>query len=405
MKRSGIIAAGLVLLAVMAGGAAWYFNKAGGAKTAAAPVQKTDAASIAQAPRVTVATAKRREVVETVVTSGTLVPREEILVGPEIEGLRILEILAEEGERVTQGQVLVRLSRETLDAQVAQSDAALARAEAAIAQATSQISAAQANATLTAAELGRAIELNRRGVSAQAIVDQKTNAANTAKAQLQVTKDALRAAEAEKKNQQALRRELMVRLRRTEIRTPAAGLISKRSAKIGAVASAAGEPLFRIIRDGKIELDAEVPEQSLLSVKPDQSAKLMLANEMELKGTVRLVSPQVDPVSRLGHVRIALEDNKIARTGSFAKAVIEIRRNQAVTVPASAIIYENNAARVQIVENDIVKARPIKLGLVSGDFAEILEGLKEGDSIILKAGAFLRDGDAIRPVQEGSEKR
>lgn len=404
MKSSKAIVAAIVLVAAVGGGAAWYLRGVAAQGKPVEQAQKPGAAQ-ASAPKVTVAIAARREVVESVSSSGTLVPRDEILVGPEIEGLRILEILAEEGDRVAQGQVLVRLSRETLDAQVAQSDAALARAEAAIAQAASQIAAAQANATLTVAELGRAQELNRRGVSAQAIVDQKTNAANTAKAQLQVTKDALRAAEAEQKNQQALRRELMVRLRRTEIRTPAAGIISRRSAKVGAVASAAAEPLFRIIRDGKIELDAEVPEQSLLSMKPGLRAKIVLANGAELSGTVRLVSPHVDPASRLGHVRVALADNSIARTGSFAKAVIEIRRSEAVTVPASSVLYENNQARVQVVENNVVRTRPVKLGLVSGDYAEILDGIRQGERVILLAGAFLRDGDVISPVQQAAEKR
>ena len=74
-------------------------------------------------PVVNVAAARETDVVETVLVTGTLVPRDEILVGPEIEGLRIIELLVDEGELVEKGQVLARLSKETLVAQVAQSDA------------------------------------------------------------------------------------------------------------------------------------------------------------------------------------------------------------------------------------------------------------------------------------------
>ncbi|MGE3247592.1 MAG: efflux RND transporter periplasmic adaptor subunit [Beijerinckiaceae bacterium] len=396
--KSLALAAGLGLAAAAAFYAPWPKS----VRAADAAVQATDTAKV-PAPRVTVVAAAQRLVVETVTATGTLVPREEVLVGPEIEGLRIVEILADEGDKVEQGQVLVRLSRETLDAQIAQSDAALSRADAAIAQAKSQIAAAQANAKLTAADLGRAQQLIRRGVSTQAILDQKTSAARTATAQAQVAKDALRAAEADRKSLQAQRRELMIRVKRTEIRAPAAGLISKRSAKLGAVATAAGESLFRIIKDGKIELDAEVPEQRLLSLKPGQSAKVILANDAEIDGEVRLVSPQVDATSRLGHARIALKENSIARTGAFARAVVTIRRSTSVTVPASAVLYENNEARVQIVEGDVVRARRVELGLVSGEFAEIVNGVKEGESLVLRAGAFLRDGDAITPVMQKAE--
>ena len=325
--------------------------------------------------------------------------------GRKSTGLRIIEILAEEGDRVVKGQVLVRLSRETLDAQLAQSDAALARADAAIAQARSQIAAASAGLTLAEAELERSRALIKRGVSTQAALDQKISAANTARAQAQVARDALRVAEAEKKSQQAQRREMLIRLRRTEIRAPAAGVVVRRTAKLGALAAAAQEPLFRIIKDGKIELDAEAPEQRILSIWAGQPATLVLANGARVPGTVRLVSPQVDPVSRLGHLRIALDEKSPARIGSFARARVEIRRAMAVTAPSSAVFYDGNEARVQLVDGSRVKTQPVELGVVTDGYAEIRHGVKAGDRIVLRAGAFLRDGDAITPVLEKAGSR
>lgn len=353
----------------------------------------------AVAASVTVTKALREEIVESLTVTGTLVPRLEVLVGPEIEGLRILELLADEGDRVKAGQTLVRLSRETIDTQLAQSDAALARSDAAIAQALSQIKQLQANLTWTAQDLERAQALLARGSSTQAVVEQKSSLARAGEAQLQAARDALVAAQADKKNLQAQRAELMVRSGRTEVKTPTGGIVVRRTAKIGAVASAAAEPLFRIIADGEIELDAEVPEQRLLELKHAQSATVVLADGTQVAGKIRLLSPEVDRTTRLGKVRISLASESKARVGSFARASIELRRAIAITVPSSAIMYDGGKAQLQTVANGSVKTRAVDLGLTLGGRSEVKRGVEEGETIIVRAGPFLRDGDAVTPVQ------
>jgi RND family efflux transporter MFP subunit len=353
-------------------------------------------------PVVTVGPAHRTEVVETVAVTGTLIPRNEVLAGPEIEGLRIIEILVEEGDVVNAGDVLVRLSRDTIDAQLAQSDAALARADAGVAQANSQIAQAQANAALARADLGRAQTLIRSGASTQAVVDQRAAAEQAASAQLQAARDALRASEAERRSVEAQRRELQLRLARTQVRTPAGGLVARRNAKLGAVASAAGEPLFRIIENAEIELEAEAPEARLAALAPGQKAVVHLAGGARVEGRVRLVSPEIDRATRLGRVRIALSDPKGARIGAFARAEIEIRRERSVTAPASAIIHSPEGVSVLVAQNGSVRQRFVKLGHVDGVRAEIRSGVEEGEEIVLRAGAFLRDGDAVRAVQAPS---
>ena len=356
------------------------------------------AAPAPAAAAVTVMPAVRREVVEAVTVTGTLVPRLEILVGPEIEGLRIIELLADEGDRIEKGQVLARLSRETLDAQLAQSDAALARADAAIAQTQSAINQAQANVTWTGQDLQRAQSLLARGASTQAAIDLKTSQARTASAQLQSARDALVAARADKKNIEAQRAELMVRIGRTQVRTPAGGIVSRRTAKLGAVASAAGEAMFRIIDGGEIELDGEVPEQRLLELKAGQSASVTLADGTQISGKIRLLSPEVDRATRLGKVRISLDASNKTRIGSFARALIELSRSLSITVPASAIIYDSGKTSLQTVLANVVKTKPVELGLITGGRAEVLNGLTEGESIVVRAGPFLRDGDSVSPV-------
>jgi HlyD family secretion protein len=328
------------------------------------------------------------------------VPRSEVLVGPEVEGLRIVELLAEEGDWVEKGAVLMRLSRETIDAQIAQSDAELARSDAAIAQAKSQISQAEASASYAEADLARSQTLLKTGASTQAVVDQKQSTVRVARAQLQAAIDFERAAQAQRKSVEAQRRELLVRLSRTQVRTPEAGIVARRNARLGAVALSIGEPMFRIIANGEIELEAEAPEARLGAIQPGQKAQIVLADGERTSGAVRLVSPEVDRATRLGRVRIGLAKSQSARIGSFAGAEIEIRRSEALLAPASAVNYSSEGPNVLIAEGGAVRKRPVVLGVVDDGNAEIREGLTEGDNVIVRAGAFLRDGDAIAPVQQ-----
>ena len=395
MKKFAVVLAGVMTLAGAVGLAGWKYTRTHEANAAVSREPL--------APAVTVARARVSEVVETVSVTGTLVPRGEILAGPEIEGLRIVEILVDEGDRVAKGGVLARLSREALDAQLAQSDAALARADAAIAQARSQITQADANAKLAAADLDRAQSLARSGNTTQAVLDQRSSAQRAADAQAQAARDALRAAEADRKSIEAQRRELNVRIARTEVRSPSAGVVARKNAKLGAVASAVGEPLFRIIEDGEIELEAEIPEARIGALAAGQSALVTVADGAKIQGKVRLVSPEVDRTTRLGRVRVSLSRPDGVRVGAFARAEIEVRRAKSVTAPVSALTYGENGARVLVAENGLVRERPVSLGLVDGVRAEIRSGLREGDEIVVRAGAFLRDGDSVRPVEAVAE--
>ncbi len=395
MKKLAIVLAAVATLAGAAGFAGWKYTSTHQAN-AAVNVEPL-------APAVTVARARASEIVETVSVTGTLTPRSEILAGPEIEGLRIVEILVDEGDRVAKGAILVRLSRDALDAQVAQSDAALARVDASIAQARSQITQSEANAKLAGSDLDRAQALARSGNTTQAVLDQRQSTQRAAEAQLQAARDGLRAAEADKKSAEAQRRELMVRMARTEVRTPTAGVVARKNAKLGAVASAVGEPLFRIIEDGQIELEAEIPEARIGALAAGQKTVITVADGARIDGKVRLVSPEVDRATRLGRVRITLSRSDGVRVGSFARADIEVRREVAVTAPVSAINYGANGASVLVADNGLVRERPVTLGLVDGARAEIRTGVREGDEIVVRAGAFLRDGDSVRPVQAVAE--
>ena len=347
---------------------------------------------------VTVARVGAADFTETVLATGSLVAREEILVGPEVEGLRITEVLADEGARVKKGDVLARLVADTLDAQVAQNAAAIARSTAAIAQAKASIVQAEARVVENHNALERAKPLRGAGHMTEAVFDQREQAARTANAQLEATKDGLLLAEAEKAQVEAQRRELMWRRGRIEVTAPADGIVSRRMARVGGYATGAAEPMFRIVAKGEVELDAEVVETRLAAVTEGQTARVEVAGLGTIAGKVRLVSPEVDKSTRLGRVRIFLGDNPGLRVGSFARGIIATSNGNGLAVPASAVLYGPDGPTVQVVRANRVETRRIKTGLASGAMVEIREGLEDGDLVVARSGTFLRDGDAVRPV-------
>ena len=370
----------------------------GPAETSAKEIPHDNLLTLAAA--VTVARVAPADFTATVQATGSLVAREEILVGPEVEGLRVTEVLADEGMRVKKGDVLARLVADTLDAQVAQNDAGQARATAAIAQARSMIVQAEARLVEARNAFERAKPLKTAGHMSESAYDTREQAARTAEAQLVASRDGLKVAEAEKAQIEAQRRELNWRRGRTEVVAPADGIVSRRMARVGGYAAGAAEPMFRIVANGEVELDAEVTETRMAAVKVGQPARVEVAGVGEVAGTVRLVSPEVDKATRLGRVRIYLGDNPDLRVGAFARGTVETSTSRGLAVPASAVLYGPEGPSVQVVRDHRVETRRIKTGLIVGALAEVREGLREGEFVVSRSGTFLRDGDAVRPLPD-----
>ena len=350
-------------------------------------------------PSVTVVPAETGEIVATVVVTGTLRPKEEILVNAEVDGLAIVEILAEEGDRVTEGQVLARLSRDTVDVAIAQADAQVARGTAAIAQARTQVVQAEANLRQAKSAFDRAERLRKTGTASEETYENREVEAQVAEAKVAEAKEALALAEADKTLAEAQRREQLVRLRRTEIKAPASGIVSRRAARLGAVVSGAGDPLFRIIADGAIELEAEVAETTLGRLAVGQPARVVPAGrDKPVAGEIRLISPEVDQATRLGRVRIALEDVPGLAVGAFAYGTIETARDHGVLVPLAAVLYGDGGAQLMVVKDGVVEVRDVEIGLVAQGVAQIVRGLDAGEEVVAISGTFLRDGDRVNPV-------
>lgn len=349
-------------------------------------------------PAVSVIKATQADFTELVTVSGSLVPRDEILVAPEIEGFRVLELKVDEGDRVKKGDVLATLVQESLDAQLAQNAASLARAQAAISQSESQIIEAKARLAEAEANFERAKPLKNSGYLSGSTYDQREASAKAAAAQLKSAEDGLKLAQAEQLQVEAQRRELMWKRSNTSVTAPADGLISRRTARIGGMASGVAEPMFRIVARGEVELDAEVIETELAKISAGQKATVDVAGVGEVEGTVRLVSPEVDKQTRLGRVRIFLGDDPRLRIGTYGRGTVATARSHGLGVPSSAVVFDTGGAFVQVVRDGRVERRDVKTGLVARGLIEIRSGVAEGDIVVARAGTFLRQGDQVRPV-------
>lgn len=349
-------------------------------------------------PSVSVVAAERSAFAETILVTGSLTARREILVSPQIEGYRVSEILVEEGDRVDTGQVLARLADDTLKAQLAQLEANLLRADASIAQARSRITEAEATKKQADASFARAQELIRSGATSRSVFDEREAAASTAEASLALARDGLRVAQAEKAQIEAQIREAQLRLSYTEIKAPEGGVVSRRTARIGALATSAAEPLFRIIANGEIELEAEAPEIYLPRLSVGQPARIDVAGLKPREGKVRLVSPEVDRSTRLGKVHIFIGQDDALRVGSFARATIQTSSKDGLAVPSTAVLSRDSGPTVQVVKDGRVESRRVTTGMSNGGKVEILDGLAEGELVVLRSGTLLRDGDTVRPM-------
>jgi multidrug efflux pump subunit AcrA (membrane-fusion protein) len=180
----------------------------------------------------------------------------------------------------------------------------------------------------------------------------------------------------------------------TSLRAPAAGLVTEVKTIVGAPASPQSGPMFRISVNNEIELDAEVPAIHVMKLNPGATVRISRDDAPDLVGRVRLVSPQIDRTTQLGHVRISLTNNPSLKVGMFARASIDAKRSCGVAVPRTAIDH----LTVQVVKGTTVETRKVRVGLVSDTSTEILEGLDEGEIVVADAGSSLHDGDQIKTM-------
>jgi len=352
-------------------------------------------------PAITVTPATVMQMRDRVIASGLVAPVEEVHVLPLVSGEAVQELLADVGDTVVAGQVLARLEGAELDLQRSELVANRAATEAAIAQAEANVLEARANAEEAQRVADRSTALREQGNVSEAAFDQAMSALESAQARVRVAEQGIESAQAQLAVVDAQIATLELRVSRTEVKSPADGLVVTRNATVGQVAASAGEPMFVIVRGGEMELHAEVAEADLLRLAPGMGATMTaVGGAAPLTGTIRLIEPVIDAQSRLGIARIALEADTIVRQGMFLTAEILAREAEVLAVPVTAVGAGPEGSTVMRVVDGVAERVAVVTGMRDAGMVEIVEGLAPGDLVVTKAASFVRDGDRIRPVAE-----
>lgn len=353
----------LLLMAALGAGGWWLWPH-----PAATPAPPMAAAAPAASLSVAVVPVEARPLARVVAGDGSVVPWQELVLGAETGGLRVQAVLVEEGDVVEAGQVLLRLDSAVATAQRDRFAASLQEAEAALA--------------IARTDLGRATELSTSGSASRQLLDQRQSAARQAEARVVSARAALAEAEA--------------RLAQATLRAPFAGTILRRAVLPGAVPGV-GTELLRLLRDGRLELDARVPELELAAVAPGQAVRVTHGGR-EIMASVRAIAPGVTADSRLGTVHVALPADSGLRPGMFARAEIQAAATPALMIPQEAVVFRDGAAAAFVVQDGQARLRRLDTGARQAGMVEVRGGLAAGESVVRAGAGFLADGDRVRVV-------
>jgi RND family efflux transporter MFP subunit len=306
----------------------------------------------------------------TVIAHGNIMAWQEASIGTEADALRLAEVKVNVGDRVHKGQLLARFSSTTLQAKLDLSLAEQAQADALYREAQ--------------ADLTRTTQLKSSGALSNQQMQRYYTAAQSAKAQLD-------AAKAKVKTQQ-------LRLAQSHVLAPDQGVISARTATVGAVLPA-GQELFRLIREGRLEWRAEVSSAELSKLKAGQKVRITLSDGSSIQGSVRTLSPVVDTQSRNAMVYVDLIRAGTARAGMFAKGQFELGTVEVMTLPLSAVQLRDGFSYVMRLSRDskVIQTK-VDTGRRSADRIEIKSGLTLADQVVATGAAFLGDGDRVRVI-------
>jgi HlyD family secretion protein len=190
-----------------------------------------------------------------------------------------------------------------------------------------------------------------------------------------------------------------------QVQTPVAGLLSSSSAVVGAVASGKGEALFGVVARNEFDLVGMVPVRAISKLAVNQTAKIKVIGAGEVDGKVRRVATTVEPNSQLGQVFISVTTNRRLLINSSGRAMIKTGQSCSVSVPLTAILYGTAGTVVQVVRRQHIETKRVEIGLMSAGQVEIRSGLVEGDIVVARAGALLREGDAVRPMTASADAK
>ena len=342
-----------------------------------------DKKATAAKPALTVATVKPQlgRLSVKLTANGTITAWQEASIGTEASGLRLTEVRANVGDVVRAGQVLAVFAPESIQADLAQARANLVEAE--------------ANASDAAGNAERARTLQNSGALSTQQINQYQTSEQTAKARVEAAK--------------ALLAVQQLRLKHTQVLAPDGGVISARSATVGAVL-AGGTELFRMIRQGRLEWRAEVTSAELGRLSPGTVAIVTAASGAQIRGKVRMIAPTVNPQTRSALVYVDLPATpgmaSPAKAGMFASGEFALGDSSALMVPQTAVVVRDGFSYVYRLgaDNRVAQVK-VQTGRRSGDQVEIVSALSADARLVASGGGFLNDGDLVRVVEDGKAVR
>jgi RND family efflux transporter MFP subunit len=353
--RKTILAAGIGALFI--GGIAFALTGKG---STAAP-RKPSVASIT----VNLVSPEASTFARAIAATGTVNARDELLIGSDANGVRLMEVLVDVGSVVQKGQLLARGDDSQLQAQLAQQVAMVKQAQADLAQAQANLERAEKLTDFFSVET----------------VQTRRTAAATAAAKLELAI--------------AQRDELKVKVAHTRVVAPASGIVSRRNATVGAVVQS-GTELFRVIKDGELEWRAELPSHSLARIERDSRVQILLDDGKSIAGSVRLVAPTIDANTRNGMVYVRLGKDARLKAGAHARGEIVIDSAQSLSLPESAVLTRDGYAFVYVVGPDrIAHQTRVETGARQNGLVEV-SGLKAGAQVVGTGAGFVKDGDLVR---------
>jgi RND family efflux transporter MFP subunit len=316
---------------------------------------------------------ERAEWVAELQAHGAVAPWQEVIVGAEVGGVRLTDVLVNVGDWVRKGQLLAVLRQDGLLAELAALRAQVAEAQALQVE-------AQANA-----DRSRTLR-DSDAVSAQELQRAQT-ALQTAQARVEALKAQVSAQE--------------LRLAQSRIVAPDDGLVASRAATPGSTAQP-GQELFRLIRQGRLEWRAEVPSADLVRIRPGMSVALQGPTGVSVTGHVRAVAPMVDASTRNGVVQVdlpaAATQASGLKAGMFASGRFEVSRSAALHLPQTAVLLKDGFAHVFAVREGVVQQTKVQVGRRQGDRVEVVQGLTANTDVVASGVGFLVDGDPVRVV-------
>ena len=300
--------------------------------------------------------------------NGNIVAWQEAVIGSESNGLRLTQVLVNVGDTVKAGQLLARFSGDSVQADVAQARASLVEA--------------QATALDAASNAARARTLQNSGALSTQQINQFTTAEQTAQARVVAAQAVLDAQQLRGNN--------------TRVVAPDSGVISARSATVGAVVGSGAE-LFRLIRGGRLEWRAEVTSSEVARIKPGAAALVTAASGTRVQGKVRMVAPTVDPLTRNALVYVDLPRDANVKAGMYAQGEFSLGSITALTLPQQALVLRDGFSYAMRIEpgNKVVQVK-LQTGRRLGDAVEIVQGAKPGERFVAVGAAFLADGDTVQ---------